>query len=444
MDNKLILENEKYLYEIADFWFVRSALQSVVFNKLFFDGYVCCNEGLYPSNKETLKSSLREVLNKHKCTSEFTSLIEDNNPKDLKELYDKCCSLPEEKRILFKQEQQIIVYALLQTFKKEESEKTGQKATFESICIMRLLEFYFDKTRFHQCGNFIVADDIDLVEIKSLDQYVKETMAFPEKTNLLFRGHTNINYEIKPSLFRDPRLYKNEYMMYQELVLRCPDDFLKCETHLDFLVEMQHYGLPTRLLDFSFNPLVALYFACESKSNTGEVIVYTVQNDSILYAKDKTVSLLSCLPMMKYKKQCKIAEAMELSQEIQEAEFGEYWNELRMELPQIESTINGNFLRWPVFVKPTRSNKRIAHQEGAFLLWGINTVVYSDSENISSDFIGDQEKYRYTIGGRKRIFYVSSSNKEKIEKSLKRLGINKAYIYPEIDDVAEFIKDSMK
>ena len=427
MDNKLISENEKYLCKIADFWFVRSALQSVVFNKLFYDGYVCCNEGLYPSNKESLKRSLSGV-------SQFYPLI-DKNPSDLQELYNRCLSMPKQKTILSREEQQSIVYALLQTLKE---------AATESFWLVQLLAFYFGKTRFHQYGNSIVADDIDLVEIKSLDQYVKETMAFPEKTNLLFRGHTNINYEIKPSLFRDPRLYKNEYMMYQELVLRCPDDFLKCETHLDFLVEMQHYGLPTRLLDFSFNPLIALYFACESKSNTGEVIVYTVQNDSILYAKDKTVSLLSCLPMMKYKKQCKIAEAMELAQELQEAEFGEYWNELRMELPQIESTINGNLLRWPVFVKPTRSNKRIAHQEGAFLLWGINTVVYSDSEDIGSDFIGDQEKYRYNVEGKKKIFYIPSSKKSAIENSLKRLGINKAYIYPEIDDVAEFIKNSMQ
>lgn len=33
------LPNEEILYKIADFWFVRSALQTVVFNKLFYDGY---------------------------------------------------------------------------------------------------------------------------------------------------------------------------------------------------------------------------------------------------------------------------------------------------------------------------------------------------------------------------------------------------------------------
>lgn len=423
------LPKEEILYKIADFWFVRSALQAVVFNKLFYDGYVCCNEGLYPSNKESLQKQL------YKGKSEFYSLIE-KNPNSLQELYNRCLSMPSQKRAMTREEQQSVVYVLLQTAKGSES---------ESFWLVLLLVFYFEKTRFHQCGNFIVADDVDLIKVDSLDQYVKEVMEFPDNRNLLFRGHTNINYEIKPSLFRTPQFYENEYMMYQELVLRCPDDFLRCDTHLDFLVEMQHYGLPTRLLDFSFNPLVALYFACETKDNTGEVIVYAVKNESILYAKDKTVTMLSCLPMMKYKKQCSICNAMSATDShIQEKDFGEYWNELRMELPQIESSFDSNLLRWPVFVKPTRSNRRITHQEGAFLLWGINSVIYSPSEEIGSDFIGDQEKYRFSKDEKKRIYYIPSSKKEAILKSLNRLGINAAYIYPEIDDVAAYIKNSMQ
>lgn len=279
--------------------------------------------------------------------------------------------------------------------------------------------------------------------MESLEQYVKEVMEFPDNYSLLFRGHTNINYEIKPSLFRSQNFYKNEYMMYQELVLRCPDDFLKCDSHLDFLVEMQHYGLPTRLLDFSFNPLVALYFACEVKDNTGEVIVYAVKNDNILYAKDKSVTVRSCLPMMQYERQCDMCNAMN-DKFIREKEFGEYWNELRMELPQIESSLDSNLLRWPVFVKPTRNNRRIAHQEGAFLLWGLDPIVYSHSKDINADFMGDQEKYRFSEDDKRKIYYIPSSKKEIILKSLNRLGINTAYIYPEIDDVAAYIKNSMQ
>lgn len=43
---------------------------------------------------------------------------------------------------------------------------------------------------------------------------------------------------------------------------------------VDILIKMQHYGMPTRLLDLTKNPLVALYFACVSKPNN-DGVVYT-------------------------------------------------------------------------------------------------------------------------------------------------------------------------
>ncbi len=112
---------------------------------------------------------------------------------------------------------------------------------------------------------------------------------------IFFRGHSNKDYKLEPYIYRD-EIIKKEHIIFKELLLRCPQDFEHCKTTFEFLVKMQHYSLPTRLLDITTNPLIALYFACQSKSkNDAELIVFKVPKSSIKYYDSDTVSILSNL-----------------------------------------------------------------------------------------------------------------------------------------------------
>lgn len=420
------IKDEELLRKIVEYEFIRTALQTVIFNKLMIDGYVCCTNGLYPSNKKVLL----DVIPKQ---SPVCDLI-NTKPKTYSELFDRVeavkVKITDGETFSFA-ENQGIVYAIL------EIENNKQKADV----VFFLLNNSVEHARYHQDGEFIIENDTELINIDSLDCFIAQLEIIPEKTNLLFRGHTNINYSIQPSIFRSPKFYKNEYMMYQELVIRCPEYFISCNSHLDFLVEMQHYGLPTRLLDFTFNPLIALYFTCENPSNTGEIIIYSVNNSELFYGKDEKVAILSSLPMFTYKKQKQIFKSISNDSD-NSVDIQELIDEVRAERPTFSRKLSVSDIRVPIFVKPSRNNKRIAHQEGAFLLWGLDAVHYD--EKYKGEFFGNQEKYRLQLNDKKVVFYIQSKNKGKILKTLNRIGINKAFIYPEIDDVADYLKSTIE
>lgn len=97
----------------------------------------------------------------------------------------------------------------------------------------------------------------------------------------LFRGQADESYQLLPSLARSIHPESSENLIHEERNLiemakfKLPDIFQENMRPLERLALLQHYGIPTRLLDITENAFVALYFACCSKeTSNGEVIVF--------------------------------------------------------------------------------------------------------------------------------------------------------------------------
>ena len=135
---------------------------------------------------------------------------------------------------------------------------------------------------------------MEIIQINSLDGYVKAICDLKGKTIslmnevLLFRGQSDKEKELLPYLGRrnkDNKQLLQQERNYIELAkLKMPDIFKNDFLPLELLALLQHYGIPTRLMDVTENALVALYFACSSERNMdkdGEVFVFKHFEDDV-------------------------------------------------------------------------------------------------------------------------------------------------------------------
>lgn len=325
-------------------------------------------------------------------------------------------------------EAKAIVNWVYQAYKNIEERKNATK------------EFLHAMSEIYSVKNIAFADSVIYVKTKitiniitSFTGFIKTIQDNGQGHRFYYRGHSNSNYVLLPSIMRKPNWLIHERDMYNEAIIECPDEFAHCSTHLDYLVHMQHYGLPTRLLDITRNPLVALYFACEQNlKNSGEIIVFDVEECKIKYPGSDAVSILASLPQFTQEIKTDFSNWAS-DPKISKADFNKkairLLHEVRLEKPAFRDEIHKEDIIDCFFVLSAKKNNRIIKQDGAFIICGL----FDENQNPIN-------KYRYKEKKKTQIYIIRSKAKEGILKQLDRCSINRASLFPEISDVAEFIK----
>lgn len=272
--------------------------------------------------------------------------------------------------------------------------------------------------------------------LKILESYFEDE--FGKKAFFIYRGHPSVEYKLIPSIFRkfkqedDKHEYwkyslSNENEMYMhfikeaKLYIKNIDDNTN-EGYLEWMVYAQHFGVPTRLLDFTNNPLVALYFACSKEEN-----------------KDGAIWIIN---LINYKKiHSKVLKS--------ESNLNEYTTKSELIYEVISELKNGtlNCSKFPIQFIPYYLDERMSTQASSFLLWGQderpfedmiekeNYINISSAKNgVSIEYEGKSEEFILKI-------LIPHEKKKTILEELDLLGVNPKSIFPGLDGIGKYIEN---
>ena len=258
----------------------------------------------------------------------------------------------------------------------------------------------------------------------------------PSDTVFYFRGHSDHeSFKLTPSIYREKQWIENEHRMFREIIMKCPNDFSHIKTAFEKLVKMQHYSLPTRLLDLTANPLAALFFSVnENLDKDAEVLIFKVPKKEVKYYDSDTVSILTNLAKRPDDFEVESIRGKTKKQFNKEKQIVYLLHEIKEEKPYFSPVIVSNDIESVVCVKPKLDNPRIIRQDGAFFVFGI--------QGNKSTPASVPESYKLTTESYRLI--INKSGKKKIIGQLATLGINEATMFPEIDSVSKYIKQTLK
>jgi len=264
-----------------------------------------------------------------------------------------------------------------------------------------------------------------------------------------YRGQRDASWPIVAGIFR-PKfkgLLEDEKRAVRKMISVQPHEFASDETMFDKLVRMQHFGLPTRLLDVSRNALVGLFFATDSgpagsEPSDGMVTAFAIPPQLEKHYDSDAVSCIANLANLTYEDKDEVYQSIECRIRLMESLRGDLSNaenikkfnkngvverllqSIRTEKPFFQPIMNPVDLFVPYYVHPKMSNRRILAQFGAFIIYGFDPP--------------KDRFFPYQI--EETQFVVPQGEKSRIREALGNIGIEESTLFPEIDKAATRIK----
>lgn len=299
----------------------------------------------------------------------------------------------------------------------------------------------------------------DAVRLFSAPVFPDDGSLYKFGSRIWYRGHARLEWALNPGIFRGN---KPERVMYNHFQRRVPEHRHAHQTVFEWLCLMQHYGLPTRLLDWSESVLSALYFVVgndEHFDTDGLLIVLDanrLNEISHVTVDDHDISRATfiCEP-----------KNIDVALRAQFVNYGEirsgkayesfFYNAANESIPRLTPSNMvplGNAVRslfektgLPIAVYSSRLNPRISAQFGNFTLHGGHPLPNPKNDKDIIPLPVDMETLNDTLKASEpkflKIYIVPQSAKTKIRAELRQLGIHQGTLFPELEHQSKYIVD---
>ena len=237
-------------------------------------------------------------------------------------------------------------------------------------------------------------------KVKDISEYLSTITGFKSSHDKLwFRGHSDVEYSLQPTVYRAPYTWEAELPLLHQFKARAARFIENTpEKDIEWLFIMQHYATPTRLLDWSESALVALAFATQYRS---------------LRQKEKDAAVWCLNPKMLNKNTMCSALSYEPIPNICDNE-------------ELVTMLGSPRQEYPVAIIGPQNTERIIAQKGVFTL-------FPAKDSFSLESLEKSDQFLIKI-------VIPASNVESISNDLYYIGVTESTVYPELESISKELR----